>query len=229
MKFCQIICYFWGDWNQLMNIHINFWSCTFTITGQVQVMIVLATTLFSPQLFFINILSNDIMRRTQNVVICCDWLREWLFVFFEQRKCSLPPFGILLLLSELLKPLLGRTRPRGRCWAAFRLSHRPEPSGHAVHGEVDGLDIGGRHGRRFVLLRHTHRPQRGDTPFAQAGAETSDTGAEAIKPDLSSSWQGHSGVSTGVGDENAESCGAVHPLRIPLVIRPLRRTYVVVR
>ena len=31
-----------------------------------------------------------------------------------------------------------------------------------------------------------------------------------------------------VGDENAESCGAVCPLRIPLVIRPLRRTYVVV-
>jgi len=30
----------------------------------------------------------------------------------------------------------------------------------AVHEEVDGLDIGGQHGRRFVLLRHTHRPQR---------------------------------------------------------------------
>ena len=38
---------------------------------------------------------------------------------------------------------------------SFRLFHRPEPSGR---GEVDGLDIGGRHGRRFVLLRHTHRP-----------------------------------------------------------------------
>jgi len=60
----------------------------------------------------------------------------------------------------MFKPLLGRTWSRGRCWAAIRLSHRPEPSGHAVHGEVDGLDIGGQHGRRFVLLRHTHMPQR---------------------------------------------------------------------
>jgi len=56
------------------------------------------------------------------------------------------------------------------------LSHRPEPSVHAldyaVHGEVDGLDIGGRHGRRFVLLRHTTLTGRrgGHTPFVQAGA-----------------------------------------------------------
>jgi len=33
----------------------------------------------------------------------------------------------------------------------------------------------------------------------------------------------------GAGDENAQSCGVVRPLRIPLVIRPVRRTYVVVR
>jgi len=32
----------------------------------------------------------------------------------------------------------------------------------------------------------------------------------------------------GVGDENAESFGVVCPLRIPLVTRPFRRTYVVV-
>jgi len=32
----------------------------------------------------------------------------------------------------------------------------------AVHEEVDGLDIGGQHGRRLVplVLRYTHRPQR---------------------------------------------------------------------
>ena len=51
--------------------------------------------------------------------------------------------------------LLGRTRSRCRCWAAIRLCHRPEASGRAVHGEVDWLDIGGQHGRRFVLLRHS--------------------------------------------------------------------------
>jgi len=33
----------------------------------------------------------------------------------------------------------------------------------------------------------------GHTPFVQAGAETSDTGAEAVKPDSGSSWEGHSG------------------------------------
>ena len=39
----------------------------------------------------------------------------------------------------------------------------------------------------------------GHTPFVQAGAETSDTGAEAVEPDPGSSWEGHSGcVCTGV-------------------------------
>jgi len=49
------------------------------------------------------------------------------------------------------------------------------------------LDSGG-HGRRFVLLRHTHRPQRRPYPFVQTGAEMSNTGAEAVKPDPGSSW-----------------------------------------
>jgi len=40
----------------------------------------------------------------------------------------------------------------------------------------------------------------GHTPFVQAGAETSDTGAEAVEPDPGSSWKGHSGgVGTGSG------------------------------
>jgi len=69
----------------------------------------------------------------------------------------------------------------------------------------------------------------GHTPFLQAGEETSDTGVEAIQPDPRCSFQGHSRrVGAGVGDENAEPRSVVHPLRIPLVILPLRRTYVVV-
>jgi len=65
--------------------------------------------------------------------------------------------------------------------------------------------------------------------FVQAEAETSDTGAEAVKLDTGPSLEGHSGgVCAGVGDENRESCEFVRPLRIPLAIRPLRRTYVVV-
>jgi len=64
----------------------------------------------------------------------------------------------------------------------------------------------------------------------QAEALTPDTSAEAVKPDPGSSWEDHSGrVGAGVWNKIAESCGVVHPLRIPLVIRPLRRTYAVVR
>ena len=33
----------------------------------------------------------------------------------------------------------------------------------------------------------------GHTPFVQAGAETSNTGAEAVEPDPGFSWGGHSG------------------------------------
>jgi len=47
------------------------------------------------------------------------------------------------------------------CWAAIRLSHRTEPSGRAVHLGADGFDIRGQHGRRFVFLRHIHRPHPG--------------------------------------------------------------------
>jgi len=69
----------------------------------------------------------------------------------------------------------------------------------------------------------------GHTPFVKAGAETSNTDAEADKPDPGSSWEGHSWVvGAGVGEEGAESCGIVRPLRIPLMIHPLRRTYVVI-
>jgi len=46
----------------------------------------------------------------------------------------------LLILSALLLSLLGRTRFRGRCWAAILLSRRPETSDRAVCGEVDRLD-----------------------------------------------------------------------------------------
>jgi len=56
----------------------------------------------------------------------------------------------------------------------------------------------------------------GHTSFVQAGAETSDTGAGAVKPDPLCSWEGHTRrVGAGARDENAESCGVVQPLRIP--------------
>ena len=50
-----------------------------------------------------------------------------------------------------------------------------------------------------------------------------------VKPDSGSSWEDYSGrMGAGVKDGNTESCGVVHPFRIPLAIRPLRRMYVVV-
>jgi len=65
----------------------------------------------------------------------------------------------LLHLSQFFDPLLGHTRSQGKCWAAIWLSHHPELAGRAVYEEVSGLDIGGQHGRWFVLLCYTHRPQ----------------------------------------------------------------------
>ena len=88
------------------------------------------------------------------------------FVFSSTRLNLLLNISLFLhLLSELFILLFGRTSSWRRCWAAIRLSHRPEPSGRAVHEEVGGLDIGGQHVRRFVLVRHTHRPQRMPYPI----------------------------------------------------------------
>jgi len=68
----------------------------------------------------------------------------------------------------------------------------------------------------------------GHTPFAPAGADTSDTDGDAVEPEPGSSREGHSeGVGAGIGDESTESCGVVRSFHIPLVIRPLRRTCVV--
>jgi len=82
-----------------------------------------------------------------------------------------------------------------------------------------------------LFFRATLTGRRGGhTPFVQAGAETSDTGAETVKPDLGCSWHDHSWrVGAAVGDENTESCRVVQQqLRIPSVIGPERCTYVVV-
>ena len=137
---------------------------------------------------------------------------------------------ILLLLRRLnqfFNPPLGCIRSRGRCWAAIQLSHRPEPSGRAVHGEVDGLDIEDNMADDLFCATLTGR-RGGHTPFVQAGEETSDTGAEAIEPDPRCSWEGSRRVGADVGDENAESRKVDRPLRIPLVMRLERCTSVVV-
>jgi len=74
----------------------------------------------------------------------------------------------------------------------------------------------------FFCAKLTSR-RGGHIPFAQTGAEASDTRAEAVKPDPRCSWQSLSGrVDADVWDESTESRSVVQ-----LVIRPLRRTYVV--
>jgi len=70
--------------------------------------------------------------------------------------------------------------------------------------------------------------RRDHIPFVQAGAETSEIGAEAVKSDPGCPWEDHlSRVGAGVGDESMESCSVFQPLRPPLVILPERCTSVV--
>jgi len=55
------------------------------------------------------------------------------------------------------------------------------------------LDIGGQHVDGLFFCATLTGRRGGHTPFVQAGAETSDTGTEAVKPDPGSCWEGHSG------------------------------------
>ena len=68
----------------------------------------------------------------------------------------------------------------------------------------------------------------GLTPFVQAGVETPATSMEAVKPDPGSFGEGHWGGWCWCRGWKCEPCGVVRLLRIPLVICPVRRTYVAV-
>ena len=99
-------------------------------------------------------------------------------------------------------------------------SMRRSTGGTFEDNVVDGL---------FFCATLTGR-RGGHILFVQAGAETSDTGAEAVKLDPCCSWKGHSGrVGADVGVNSTEFRKVVQPLRIPLVIHEVRRTYVVIR
>ena len=90
--------------------------------------------------------------------------------------------GLLLFERVLLLSIASPPRSRGRCSAAIRLSHRPEPSGRVVCGGA--MDWAVEDDMVDCLFRAILTGRRGDhTPFLQAGAETSDTGAEAVEPD----------------------------------------------
>ena len=121
----------------------------------------------------------------------------------------------LLLLSQLFKPLLGRTRSRARCWAAVRMSHCPEPSGHAVNWERRWIghwrttwstvcsSAPHSHAAKEVIPHLYRQERKRPTPVRRPLSRTQGSGCRCRR------WK----------------CG-VQPLRIPLVIRPLRRTYV---
>ena len=63
------------------------------------------------------------------------------------------------------------------------MSHRPEPSGRVVRGEVDGLDSGGRHGGRFVLRRTKAAEEAIPICTGRSGNDV-----EAVEPDPAG-WQ----------------------------------------
>ena len=125
-------------------------------------------------------------------------------------------------LSEFFYPLLGRTRFGAGVEQSFgclivQNRQAVQSMGRSMDWTLEDDMVDG----LFFCATLTGRRRR-HTPFVQAGAETSDTGAETVKPDPGSSWEGHSGrVGTGVWNENAEFCGVVRPLRSPLMIRPL--------
>jgi len=69
----------------------------------------------------------------------------------------------------------------------------------------------------------------GHTPFVQVRAKAFDTGAEAAKPAPRCSWQVHSRrMGAYVGDVSTESRSVFQPNCLPSVIRPERRTSVVI-
>ena len=99
----------------------------------------------------------------------------------------------LLLLSQLFKPLLGRTESQGRCEQPLdclivQNRQSTQSMGRSMDWTLEDNMVDG----LFFCATLTGR-RGGHTPFVQAGAETSDTGAEAVKPDSGSSWEGHSG------------------------------------
>jgi len=67
------------------------------------------------------------------------------------------------------------------------LSHRPEPSGHALHEEVDGMDIEDDMVNSLFFCATLTSCRGGHTLFVQAWVETPNSGAEAVKLDPGSS------------------------------------------
>jgi len=74
---------------------------------------------------------------------------------------GIKPKNSIFFISSSFNPLLGRSRYLCRCWAAIRLSLHPESSGmHSIVGRSMDWTVKDDMVRP-VLLRHTHKPQKG--------------------------------------------------------------------
>ena len=128
--------------------------------------------------------------------------------------------NLLLRLSQFFNPLLGHTRSRGKCWAAIPLSHHPDPwIGHwsttwstvwssAPHSQPAG-----------EAIPHLCKPEWKHSTLVRRRLSRTHAVLGRVIP---------RGWVFGVGNESTPSCKVVQPLRLLLVIRPIRRTYVVV-
>jgi len=133
-------------------------------------------------------------------------------------------FIITIVWASCFSPLLGRTRSQGRCWAANGSSQ----SGRAIHGEVDGLDIGRQHGQQFDLLRHTHRPQK--WPYHLCKHERKRLTPVQKRLNRTHAVLGRAIPRGWVRDESTAFRSVLQPFHSPSVIRPERYTsFIVVR
>ena len=108
-------------------------------------------------LFMLNLLC----RECHHVFVVCCKVPYISQSWFKTRNMKM--FSTIRLVTQLRQWYINRVLPWNDdhgCWAASRLFRHQESPGRAFHGDVNGLDIGGQHGRRSVLLRHTRKPQR---------------------------------------------------------------------
>jgi len=132
------------------------------------------------------------------IISSCNFV--WLHIFFVvwESDCC---------------PLLGCTRSQGRCWAAIRSSHHPEPSDRWI-------------GHR----RTTWSTVCPSAPHSQAAEEAIPhlCKQEQKRTTPVQRWSSRTHTVLGRVSAGADSRKAVQPLRLPLMIHPMCRTYVVV-
>ena len=99
-------------------------------------------------LFMLNLLC----RECHHVFVVCCKVPYISQSWFKTRNMKM--FSTIRLVTQLRQWYINRVLPWNDdhgCWAASRLFRHQESPGRAFHGDVNGLDIGGQHGRRLVL------------------------------------------------------------------------------